>query len=111
MKNLQVQAHAAVDAIAQGEEKARASVDNASSAGDALNQITQSVDNITSMNIQIATASEQQSVVVGDINQNVVSISQVADKNEQASNQLTSSSEGLADLASELKQLVSQFKH
>jgi len=109
--SLQVQARAAVEAISQGQSKAHDSVENASNAGNALNEITNSVATITSMNIQIATASEEQSSVAEEINQNVVSISHVADENAQASNQLATSSQDLAQLASELQQLVSQFKY
>jgi methyl-accepting chemotaxis protein len=111
IKNLQVQADAAVDAITQGQEKAHASVDNASNAGKALNEITKSVATITNMNIQIATASDEQSNVAEKINQNVMDISQVADENANASNQLATSSDDLAQLATELQQLVSHFKY
>jgi len=111
IESLQVQASAAVEAITQGQEKAKDSVQNASNAGNALNEITNSVATITSMNIQIATASEEQSAVAEEINQNVVNISHVADENAQASNQLSSSSDDLAQLANELQKLVSQFKY
>lgn len=111
IESLQVQARAAVEAITQGQSKAHDSVENASNAGNALNEITNSVATITSMNIQIATASEEQSAVAEEINQNVVSISHVADENAQASNRLATSSEDLAQLAHELQQLVSQFKY
>ncbi|MDH5392029.1 MAG: methyl-accepting chemotaxis protein [Gammaproteobacteria bacterium] len=109
--SLQVQAKAAVAAISQGQEKARSSVEQASTAGQALNEITNSVATISSMNIQIATASEEQSAVAEEINQNVVSISHVAESNAQASDQLAVSSQDLAELAAELQELVSQFKY
>lgn len=109
--SLQVQARAAVKAIGDGQEKAKASVEQASTAGQSLNEITDSVATITSMNIQIATASEEQSAVAEEINQNVVNISNVAEENAEASNQLSSSSHDLAQLASELQALVSQFKY
>jgi len=108
---LQVQAHAAVDAIGLGQKKAQASVKNASNAGSALNEITNSVATISSMNIQIATASEEQSAVSEEINQNVVIISRVADENAGASDQLANSSNELERLAGELQKLVSQFKY
>jgi len=109
--SLQVQARAAVEAITSGQEKASVSVEQASNAGNSLNEITDSVATITSMNIQIATASEEQSAVAEEINQNVVNISHVAESNADASNQLSSSSQDLAQLASELQNLVSQFKY
>lgn len=109
--SLQVQARAAVQAITQGQEKAHVSVEQASTAGKALTDITDSVATITSMNIQIATASEQQSSVAEEINQNVVNISHIADQNADASNQLSASSQDLAQLAAELQDLVSHFKY
>jgi len=109
--SLQVQAHSAVDAIKQGQIKAQASVKNASNAGSALNEITNSVATISNMNIQIATASEEQSAVSEEINQNVVIISRVADENAGASDQLASSSQELERLAGEIQKLVAQFKY
>lgn len=109
--SLQVQARAAVQAITLGQEKAKVSVEQASDAGNSLNEITDSVATITSMNIQIATASEEQSSVAEEINQNVVNISHVADENAEASKKLSTSSHDLAQLASELQGLVSQFKY
>ena len=111
IQNLKVQAHAAVDAITQGQEKASASVKNASDAGTALNEITKSVATINDMNLQIATASDEQSAVTDEINRNVIDISEVADSNEQASTQLATSSDELAQLATELQQLVAHFKY
>jgi len=111
IESLQVQAHAAVDAITQGQTKAQTSVNNASNAGKALNEITESVATISSMNIQIATASEEQSSVSEEINQNVVIISRVADENAQAADQLSAASNNLQQLTHELQSLVSQFKY
>jgi len=109
--SLQVQAHAAVDVIKQGQVKAQDSVKNASNAGKALDEITNSVATISSMNIQIATASEEQSAVSEEINQNVVIISRVADENAGASEQLANSSQELERLSGEIHKLVSQFKY
>lgn len=109
--SLQVQARSAVTAITRGQEKAHESVEQASTAGNSLNEITESVATITSMNIQIATASEEQSAVAEEINQNVVNISHVAEENAEASNKLAVSSQDLAQLASELQGLVSHFKY
>ena len=111
INNLQAQASAAVHAITQGQDKARTSVTNASNAGDALNAITQSVATITSMNIQIARASDEQTSMAAEINQNIVNISQVAEQNASASESLSESSSNLALLAEELKGVVSQFKY
>jgi len=111
IEKLHSHARAAVDAITQGQQKARASVDSASNAGTALSEITASVTTISNMNIQIAAASEQQSAVAVEISENVVSINAVADENAKASNMLASSSENLAQIATELQDVVSHFKY
>ncbi len=107
---LHAHARAAVAAITDGQHKAQASVDSASNAGSALAEITASVNTITSMNMQIAAACEQQSAVAIEIRENVVSINEVAGRNSEASHRLSSSSEDLASIADELRQVVSHFK-
>ena len=109
--SLQSRARAAVQSITQGQEKTKISVSKATNAGDALHAITKSVDTITSMNIQIATASDEQKAVTEKINLNVTEIRQVADKNASASDNLAVSSNDLASLAIDLRGLVSQFKY
>jgi methyl-accepting chemotaxis protein len=111
INNLQTRAHAAVDAITSGQKTAQISVQNASDAGEALTAITDSVATINTMNMQIATSSEQQSGAARDINQNVTQISRVAEQNAAASDKLADSSHNLAALADELNGLVSQFKY
>ena len=108
--SLQDQARAAVKSISQGQEKAKTNVENASQAGEALNSITSSVETISSMNIQIASAAQEQSVVAEDINKNVVYINEVANDNASASERLAASSSDLARLTEDLRGLVSQFK-
>ncbi|MDH3762381.1 MAG: HAMP domain-containing methyl-accepting chemotaxis protein [Gammaproteobacteria bacterium] len=111
IEKLHSQARDAVDVISQGQQKANASVASASNAGIALTEITASVNTISNMNMQIATASEQQSAVAVEISENVVSINAVADENARASNMLASSSENLAQIAAELREVVSHFKY
>ncbi len=109
--SLQAQAHAAVQVITRGQDKAKSTVSKASNAGDALKAITESVTTINNMNTEIALSSEQQTIVTEEINNNVVNISLVADENASASDKLGQSSQNLACLAEELNNLVSQFKY
>ena len=111
IEKLRSQAQAAVAAIGQGQSRARASVDTASNAGEALNEIIHSVNTISHMNMQIATASEQQSAVAGEIQGNVSGIAEVADENAGASRRLADTSVDLAQIADELQQAVAQFKY
>lgn len=107
INKLQAQAHAATEAITQGKDTAKTSVTNAFNAGDALNAITSSVSTITRMNIEIASASDQQRVVVEHINSNVIDISHIADQNASAADKLSTSSGDLSQLADEFRGMVS----
>ena len=62
------------------------------------------------MNIQIASAAEEQSAVAEEINRNVLSISQVGQQTSQASQQTMVASEEMARLAAQLQNVVSQFR-
>ena len=62
------------------------------------------------MNVQIASASEQQLAVAEDVNQNVVNISESGDQILSGSKQNALSSEELAKLAGELQTLMGRFK-
>lgn len=111
ISRLQTQAKAAVETMSEGQKKAHTSVDSASNAGDALNEITHSIATISNMNFQIATASEEQSAVSEEINRSIVNISHAADENALASSELADSRNQLTQLANELQQLVSHFKY
>ena len=62
------------------------------------------------MNMQIATAAEQQSAVAEEINKNIVNISDIVDKSVDNADKTSTASSELAQLSSELQQLVNQFK-
>ena len=111
IEKLHGQAKEAVKAITEGQQKATASVASASNAGTALGEITASVNTITNMNLQIASAAEEQSAVAVEIRENVASITEVADANAHASKQLSSTSENLARIADELQSVVGHFKY
>ncbi|MDO6526475.1 methyl-accepting chemotaxis protein [Motilimonas sp. 1_MG-2023] len=82
----------------------------AGSAGTALSEIVASIDIITDMNHQIASAAEQQSKALDEINRNVNNISDLASES-MSHNQTTSDASGQLQLVGqELNQLMGQFK-
>lgn len=109
-EQLQGAAKDAVLVMSRGHDKASISVDNASKAGDALAAIMSSVTTIAEMNAQIATSAEEQSHVAEEINQNVVSISQVTEKTVSQAESTTNESKKLVLLARDLESLVNQFR-
>lgn len=110
IERLQSGANQAVSVMEMGRSKAEESVEQAAKAGEALQSITSVVDNIKSMNMQIASAAEEQSATAEEINRNIVNISEVAQDTAGGSQQTASASEQLAKLASSLQTQVGKFK-
>ena len=110
IQGLQAGAGEAVKVMVEGRTRAQASVKQAAEAGESLESITQAVASITDLNIQIASAAEEQSVVAEEINRNVLTISQVGQQTSLASQQTMVASEELARLAAQLQNVVSQFR-
>lgn len=110
IERLQTGAHDAVKAMQQGQKQAQQGLTQAAQAESALQTISNSVTNINDMNIQIATAAEEQSSVAEEINRNIVNISQSADATAEGAKQTASAGDELAKLAVRLQTLVGQFK-
>ncbi len=100
----------AVEAMQAGQRQADNSVNQSNIAVNSLNQIAQAVNTINDMNIQIASAAEEQSAVTEEINRNIMNISQTAQQTTETASQTTDASKSLAQLATELQQLVTNFK-
>jgi methyl-accepting chemotaxis protein len=107
---LQSNADNAVVVMNSNTELAQETVELANSAGQALVEITHSIETINSMNEQIATAAEEQSQVAEEINRNIVNINDVAQTTAEDSNKTAQSSDELTGLAVQLKELTSRFK-
>ncbi|WP_432451950.1 methyl-accepting chemotaxis protein [Agarivorans sp. QJM3NY_29] len=95
--------------LEQGANNAKLTAEKSLQAGDALAQITQSVDHISAMNAQIATAAEQQSSVTEEINQNIIAISDISNETAQGAEQSSSSTMALAKLAEQLKMEIEAY--
>lgn len=100
----------AVGAMKVGTEQVFDANEKAHMAGEALNEIVHSVDNISNMNTQIATAAEEQSSVAEDINRSIIAISDIAQTSTMAAQELTTSVGELNGLSESMREQVSQFK-
>lgn len=78
--------------------------------GDELQAITRMISTIQAMNLQIATASEEQSSVAEDINRSVLNVRDVADQSAFAAEQTAASTVQLARLGNELQTLAGRFR-
>lgn len=110
IEKLQSGSRNAVKVMEGSRKQASESVEQANTAGTALQSITESVSLISDMNTQIATAAEEQSSVAEEINRNIVSVNSLGSQNAASTNETTSTSEELARLAVGLQELISQFK-
>lgn len=98
------------DTLERSRALATSSVDLTRRAGTALMSITRSIGTIETMNVQIATASEQQTAVAEEINRSVLNVREVSEQTASASEETAASSIELARLGGQLQSLVGQFK-
>ncbi len=110
IEKMQSSSVSAVAVMDQGKTQAGNSVEQAQKAGDSLNAINSSVSQISQMNLQIATAAEQQSAVAAEISRHFSHITRSADLVEEQASAITVSSQQLEDLAVSLEQKVKKFK-
>ncbi|SHF75269.1 methyl-accepting chemotaxis protein [Marisediminitalea aggregata] len=75
-----------------------------------LKDIADDIQIIHGINTQVATATDEQSVVVEDINRNIHAISDNSDNNLRSAKQMVATSKTMAELAEQLDDEVSKFK-
>lgn len=107
---LQSRSQEAVNAMVVNEEHANQTIEQAYKAKDALDEISKGVTQITDMNIQIASAAEEQSLVAEEINKNVTQIVILGNSSSEGANEVSNASESLSKISSELLSLSTQFK-
>lgn len=110
IKAIQEETKKAVLSMEAGTKEVEIEVKLAKEAGEALGEIIESVDRVTGMIQQIATASEEQSTASDQISGDIETVASVTKETAAGANQIASASNDLAGLASELQTMVSRFK-
>ncbi|WP_315980311.1 HAMP domain-containing methyl-accepting chemotaxis protein [Aliamphritea spongicola] len=110
IERLQTGTMNAVNAMSEGQEKAKNAGDKAAEAGDALKAISVAVQNITNMNTQIASASSEQTSVSEEIDRSLVTIQDTSNASSEGALEIARSSEELSELANNLQNTVSRFR-
>ena len=100
----------AVQAMEHAKSRSGQALEESSNARDSLTNIVELIDVITQMNQQIATASEEQTSVCGEISERIVNISDKANESAEIANQNNVIADEMAAKASELLGNVSRFK-
>ncbi len=110
IERLQSGSQNAVAVIQRSGEALASTVAKAQEAKDSLEHIVLSVTSISDRNLQIASASEEQSTVAREIDKSVVQISQLAEHSAQATEQVTQATNELSVLSEGLQEMISSFK-
>lgn len=109
INTVQMGAVKAVGSMQQSNGEAQQTLTAAHEAGAAIAAIATAVSDISQMNLLIASASEQQAQVARSVDQNLVSIKDLAAQSATGASQTAEASGELSRLATDLGRLVSRF--
>ena len=107
---LQAGTQEVVGAMDSSHRQAQGGVEQVGQAVTALQRIGQAVTVITDMNLQIASAAEEQSAVAEEINSNVATIRDVTESLSGQANESARVSQSLNSLANQQQGLMDQFR-
>jgi methyl-accepting chemotaxis protein len=110
INELRQSAEAAALKIETGRQETTASVEQAQQTGKTLEQIVKAISQIKDMNSQIATAAEEQSAVIGTINQNTGNISELAYQNADGAAQTVMAADAIGIQLYGLMELAKKFR-
>lgn len=110
VESLQGHTKQAVDVMETNKKHAEKMAGQAANASASIDKIVGTVVHIMDMTTQVASASEQQSMVAKEIDSNVVLVTDASHSSVAASEQVAVASEELARMATELQGEVAHFK-
>jgi methyl-accepting chemotaxis protein len=107
---IQKETASAVEAMNQGTQEVESGMKLAQSAGEALEKVLTSSNDVTQMITDIAAASEQQAATTEEISKNVIGISHATAESTTQVEAVAGTTEELTRLTEQLNDLMSQFK-
>lgn len=110
IKAMQTETRQAVVSMEEGVKEVETGTRDARKSGDALKDILARIDELTREIGQIAIASEQQTATVNEITNSIQKISGVIENTARNVGENAEAASKMAELSSELKKLVGQFK-
>lgn len=110
IQDLQAEVESAFKLVEDNHVKMRETVDRTHNVEGTLETIVNSVNTITDMANQIASASEEQAMVIQEASQNLTIIDHQSDEVAAASAHIDNAASQLASMTHQLKQLVNRFK-
>ena len=110
ISKLQTVAKQAVQQMQLSNEAAQQGVENAKINGETFEAVSGAVGTIVDMNVHISSATEEQTAVANDINQNIHTVVSTVSEVVEGAEQTSIASQQLSELAQQLKYQVEQFK-
>ena len=110
IEQLQAAARSAVDVMSSSKERAQTSVNQAAKTDESLQAITEKVESITTMNNQIAAATDRQEKAAYTIKENVVGIRETSEIAMASMQKVEAASKALTDISRTLQTVTDQFK-
>ncbi|MCV6620892.1 MAG: methyl-accepting chemotaxis protein [Cellvibrionaceae bacterium] len=110
IEKLQQGSSKAVSAISSSLELAENTANSLNNSSENIGIVIQQISNLNKMNIQIATATEEQSIAVEDINKNVQFIQEQYNKTSNSLTSLNAATDEVSDLSKNLSENVKQFQ-
>ncbi len=109
VERLQKEAQEATAVMEKGRRQAQVSVQQAEICNETLSEITRAIEEIKDMNVQVASAVEEQSYVTQEIMRNVENINQKTKNIATEAERTANTSEQALQLATDLENLMKRF--
>lgn len=110
IEELQTAARSAVEVMGQSKQRAQTSVEQAAQTGESLAAITERVEAISEMNMQIASSAEQQERAAYSIKENVVGIKDMSQTTMKSIEKVEMASGSLVEVSNDLQRVTGEFK-
>jgi methyl-accepting chemotaxis protein len=110
IKAIQQETKGAVVAMVEGVKEVSKGTEKAAESGQALEQILQQINDVTTQIHQVATAAEEQTATTSEISNNMHQITDVVSQTASGAQESAAAAHQLAELAEDLRRIVRQFK-
>ncbi|MFT2111881.1 methyl-accepting chemotaxis protein [Marinomonas sp. 2405UD68-3] len=107
---LKDEAKSSSNAMEEGHRRTQATVLLSTKAEGSIEEIYSAINSISNMNLQIASAAEQQNAVTEDVNMSITRLNDAAKENSMGVSMVSQATAEIAALSVSLRNLINQFK-
>ncbi|WP_026973126.1 methyl-accepting chemotaxis protein [Aliagarivorans marinus] len=110
IKNIEGDSQQALGHMSQSMSLSETALQQCQQSAELMEQIVQAIVTVNDMNVQVASAAEEQSCVVAELDNNVVRLNDSTQDNSEQLKTVSQSCAEMARLATQLRQSIQQFK-